>query len=223
MVWGGTEVQFSIVCASAPALKAFISNVKAGLTRAGSIDKYYSRNDSQKTPRGFRIGSTIVSTMEESAKDGKRVLVTETATLRRAPLASYGTPMTKETQSPYMLEKELLGSIQMADDSMKATSTPDLEPWMNSKTTTELAPWESSKSLVIIEMPEIPPAERSLGSMSSETPSYSSNMLLNHKRPLYSARARAPSDSDSSISSLYSNPPPHREHLSLAEFLKMEK
>jgi hypothetical protein len=207
MVWGGTEIHFSIVCASAPALKAFISNVKAGMTRAASMSKD-SKDDSKMTPAFGRFPSNTHSVLDEEVITGRRILVTETVTMNSIDLER------RSGSPPYPMDDKPTGSLSMPNHTGQAKSTTDLTQ------TPVLQPWRmSTKSLTRIETSEKPPIDRAKASMSSDAPSYASTAPLYPTTSRYSPRAQAPSESGSSISSSH-GVPPGREKLTLAEILK---
>jgi hypothetical protein len=81
MVWGQMECQLAIVCASAPALKAFISNVKKGTIRSTS-----KKSSSYATPLSpiSNGRSNATTDFEGDVAEGKGILVTETLSLKSA-------------------------------------------------------------------------------------------------------------------------------------------
>jgi hypothetical protein len=209
MVWGGTEIHFSIVCASAPALKAFISNVKAGMTRAASMSKD-SKDDSKMTPAFGRFPSNTHSVLDEEVVIGRRILVTETVTMSSIDLEHRG------GSPPYPMDDKPTGALSMPSHTIQAKSTTEVTP------TSDLQPWRmSTKSLKRIETSEKPPSDRAKESSSSDTPSYASTDPLHPTTSRYSPRARASSESVSSISSSH-GAQPGREKLTIAEILKAE-
>jgi len=89
MVWGQMEAQLSLVCASAPSLKAFISNVKSGSTQRskeyGTALTPISRNNRTTTNTGHSFTGTAY---DEEVAEGKGILVTETVSLNSALASS---------------------------------------------------------------------------------------------------------------------------------------